>query len=64
MSICALFGLLAAAAAVVALVSGLTAMAADGEVRHLASAEWMQLRVLFQAIAALCVMLAALGATA
>ena len=64
MSIYAVFGLAAAMAAVVALVYGMTAMAADGEVGHHTSAEWMELRVLFQAAAALCLMVAALGSAA
>ena len=58
MNVFALLGLIAAAAVVLALVSGMTAMATDGEVRHHGSAEWMELRVLLQASAVLCIVLA------
>ena len=59
MSILTLLILLAAAATVVSLVSGISAMAQGGEVRHLNSAQWMVWRVVFQA-AALLLMIVAL----
>lgn len=51
MSIFPLLATLAALAAVYALVSGISSMAADGEVQHLNSTQWMFRRVAFQAVA-------------
>jgi hypothetical protein len=45
-------------ATIVSLVSGITAMAYDGEVGHQSSAKWMNWRVGFQALALLAVVLA------
>ena len=50
--------LAAAFAAVVALISGISSMASDGEVGHLDSGHWMQRRVAFQAVAFLLILLA------
>ena len=44
-----------------AFVSGVSAMAVDGEVRHHGSLEWMVRRVAFQAVAAALVVLAVLS---
>ena len=51
MSIFGVLALIAALAAVVALGSGVIAMAGDGEVNHRTSQTWMGLRVAFQAAA-------------
>lgn len=50
-----LLALMAALATVVSLASGIAAMANHGEIGHLNSAQWMVLRVLFQAAAFLAV---------
>jgi Hypoxia induced protein conserved region len=50
--------LAAALATVVALISGISTMASDGEVGHTDSGHWMQRRVAFQAIAFLLILLA------
>lgn len=60
MSILTLLILLAAAATVVSLVSGISAMAQGGEVAHRNSAQWMVWRVVFQAVALLLMVLALL----
>jgi hypothetical protein len=44
--------------AVGSLVFGIAAMASDGEVRHLGSADWMGLRVSFQALAFALILMA------
>jgi hypothetical protein len=54
------FALLAAGAAVLALVSGLGAMAINGAVANLRSEQWMQWRVAFQAAALLFILIAVL----
>ncbi len=57
MNIVTLFVLLALAATVVSLTSGIVAMARDGEVGHQSSVQWMGWRVLFQAIALILVLM-------
>ena len=53
------FAVLAAVlATIVALVSGITSMARNGEVGHLSSGQWMVRRVLFQGIALVLVLVA------
>lgn len=61
MNMFTLFILVAAAAAIVSLASGLTAMVSNGEVGHRTSAEWMTWRVAFQAGAVALIMLALLN---
>lgn len=51
MNMFTVFVLLAAAAAVYSLMSGISAMATNAEVGHQSSAQWMTWRVLFQALA-------------
>lgn len=58
MNVFAALALLAALAAVISLISGITAMVSNGEVAHRSSAEWMNWRVAFQAIALVCVAVA------
>ena len=58
MSILTLLILLAAAATVVSLVSGISAMAQGGEVAHRNSAQRMMWRVVFQAAALVLMILA------
>jgi hypothetical protein len=61
MNMLTLFIVIAAAAAVYSLVSGLYAMSHDGETGHRTSAEWMTWRVGFQAAAIVLILLAMLG---
>ena len=61
MNMLTLFVLVAAAAAIYSLVSGVSAMTGDGEVGHRTSAEWMTWRVVFQAVAFALILLAMLG---
>ena len=56
-----LFVLLAAAAAIFSLMSGVSAMVHNGEVGHRTSAEWMTWRVAFQAAAFVLILRAMLG---
>ena len=58
MSILTLLVLLATAATVVSLVSGISSMAYGGEIGHRNSAQWMVLRVGFQALALLLIVIA------
>jgi len=60
MNILTLLVLLAAAATVVSLVSGISSMAYGGEIGHRTSAEWMVWRVAFQAAALLLIVMALL----
>jgi hypothetical protein len=60
MNIFPLLAILAALAAVYALVTGISSMAADGEVQHLNSNQWMFRRVGFQAVAIAIVLFALL----
>ena len=60
MNILTLLVLLAAAATVVSLVSGISSMAYGGEIGHRNSAQWMVLRVAFQAAALLLIVMALL----
>ena len=55
MSFLTFLALAAALAVVVSLTSGITTMANHGEVAHRSSADWMVLRVVFQAIAVLII---------
>ncbi len=57
MSILTMLVLLAAAATVVSLVSGISSMAYGGEIGHRNSAQWMVLRVGFQALALLLIVI-------
>lgn len=50
--------LAAVLATIVALISGISSMATDSEVGHRDSAHWMELRVGFQAVAFVLVLLA------
>ena len=50
--------LVAMLATIGSLVAGVTSMATDGEVGHHTSAEWMGLRVAFQAVALLMILIA------
>lgn len=50
--------LAAVLATIVALISGISSMATDGEVGHRDSAHWMEWRVGFQAVAFVLVLLA------
>ena len=54
----------AALGAVVALISGIVAMARNGEVAHLKSEQWMGWRVVWQAVALLFVVLGLAGTAA
>jgi hypothetical protein len=56
------FALLAAAAAVLALVFGVSAMASSSAVGNLRSEQWMQRRVAFQAAALAFILIAVLTA--
>lgn len=60
MSILTLLVLLAAAATVVSLVSGISSMVYGGEIGQRNSAEWMVWRVVFQAAALLLIVMALL----
>jgi hypothetical protein len=53
--------LVAVAAAMFSLASGITAMARDGVVAHIDSAHWMVWRVVFQAVALALILLALAG---
>ena len=48
----------AAVATIVSLVAGITSMARGGEVGHRTSAQWMNWRVAFQAVALVLIVLA------
>jgi hypothetical protein len=61
MNMLTLFIVIAAAAAVYSLISGITAMSHDGEVGHRTSAEWMTWRVVFQGAAIVLILLAMLS---
>ena len=61
MNMLTLFVVVAAAAVIVSLASGLSAMVHNGEVGHRTSAEWMSWRVGFQAAAFALIVLAMLG---
>ena len=61
MNMLTLFVVVAAAAAIVSLISGISAMVHNGEVGHRTSAEWMTWRVAFQAAAFVLILLALLG---
>jgi hypothetical protein len=58
MSLLTLAVVLAFAATIYSLVCGVTAMVAGGEVRHHNSEQWMILRVAFQALAVVLLLLA------
>lgn len=57
MEMLTLLVLLAMLATVTALAAGVTSMAYDGEVGHRTSAQWMVMRVGFQAVAFLLILL-------
>ena len=61
MNMLTLFVLIAAAAVIVSLVFGVSAMATDGEIGHQTSAKWMTWRGIFQAATLALIMLAILG---
>jgi len=61
MSLFTLFVMLAAAATVVTLASGVAAMASHGEIAHRTSEQWMVWRVVCQAAAVLFILAAILG---
>ena len=58
MNVFAVLAVIAAFGAVIALVSGIHAMAHGGVLEQQRSAEWMNWRVVFQAIAFVCSVLA------
>lgn len=58
MNMFTLFVLLAAAAAVYSLMSGVSAMATNHDINHQSSAQWMTWRVVFQALAVVLMLLA------
>ena len=62
MNMFTLFVLVALAATIVSLVSGISSMAVGHEIGHRSSAQWMNLRVVFQGIALALILLALLGA--
>ena len=57
MNVLTLAVLLAVAAVIVSLTSGIAAMARNGEIAHQSSAAWMGWRVLLQAVALLLVLI-------
>jgi hypoxia induced protein len=61
MDLLGLLLLLAAACVVLSLVFGLSSMATDGDVGHRTSAQWMNWRVAFQAVAFVLILLAMLS---
>jgi hypothetical protein len=62
MNLFTVFILVAVAAVIFSLISGVYAMAHEGQPGHRSSAEWMTWRVVFQAGAIALILLAMLGA--
>jgi fatty acid desaturase len=61
MNMFTLFVLLAVAATIYSVVCGISSMAVGHDIGHRSSAQWMNLRVVFQGIALILILLALLG---